>query len=532
MTAARETGVVVGVGHNDHRHDPLWQLVKDTVESGRIGKLAAVEANTSHSGGLCGPADQWRFDPERNPGGMLFQCGVHSLHELMYLFGPVREVAAMFRYDVHPIRTAQVAQTLLRFDSGLVGSLNAYHVTAYNHRIRLFGTKGNLYIDTHVRRATFQERKQGEPEPAGEVPIPPSKNEKEHSCGNVMSFADAIHGKIKTPGPACSKARGPWPSCSRATGPERRSEPWRWNCRAERRPASSTGYRVSSIQYRPSGTPHHARGPVHATASYRGGADQRQGVPALGEPGGMHRQIRSAAEVGVELILFAESVVQSYDLSPENLALAEPLTGPLCRQLAAWAAQYPMVICAGFYERDADRLYNSCVVVTPGGEVRSQRKHSLTPGEIEAHISPGPRERTVFEFNGIRMGILVCADTGIEGLSDLLRQQKIEYKLIPTAGGGKLADMLHESDLASPDVRKTYEENRPRVFNTKAIMSEEDCPVCGFAAANALGYDGKNACHQGHCMIVDNNRIMRAHIPGTIVLEHQQDQMAHAALSF
>ena len=33
-------------------------------------------------------------------------------------------------------------------------------------------------------------------------------------------------------------------------------------------------------------------------------------------------------------------------------------------------------------------------------------------------------------------------------------------------------------------------------------------------------------------MIVDNQQVMRAQIPGTIVLEHMQDQMVHARLDF
>jgi hypothetical protein len=38
--------------------------------------------------------------------------------------------------------------------------------------------------------------------------------------------------------------------------------------------------------------------------------------------------------------------------------------------------------------------------------------------------------------------------------------------------------------------------------------------------------------HQGHCSIVDKNRVLRAQIPGTNVVEHFLDQMAHAVLYF
>jgi len=45
-----------------------------------------------------------------NPGGMLFQCGVHALHELMFYFGPIRRVMALMRYDIHTTATADVAK--------------------------------------------------------------------------------------------------------------------------------------------------------------------------------------------------------------------------------------------------------------------------------------------------------------------------------------------------------------------------------------------------------------------------------------
>ncbi len=244
----------------------------------------------------------------------------------------------------------------------------------------------------------------------------------------------------------------------------------------------------------------------------------------------IHRQVRSAAAVGVDVILFAETCIHAYELSAENKALAEPVDGPLTAQVGVWAREYGLTIMAGFLERDGDALYNSHVVACPDGILAAQRKHSITPGEIEGGISPGPRERTVFTFNGVRTAVVICADTGIVGLADDLRAQGVEYCFIPTAGGGQYADYLHEADLDTEDGRRRYIENRPRVHNTQAILTEAN--LGPFASANAMGYDGYYACHQGHCMIIDRNLVMRAQIPGTIVLEHLQDQMIHAVLTF
>ena len=141
----RKTGVVIGVGHNDHRHDPVALTTRKMIETGALGKVATFEKTTCHSGGFMIKPGDWRGDPEKNPGGMLFQCGCHALHELMFYFGPVTGVSATMRYDVHTTQTADVALCHLTFASGLIGSLNAYHVSPYRYTLNIFGTKMSLY---------------------------------------------------------------------------------------------------------------------------------------------------------------------------------------------------------------------------------------------------------------------------------------------------------------------------------------------------------------------------------------------------
>jgi UDP-N-acetylglucosamine 3-dehydrogenase len=187
----RETGRVVGLGHNHCRSNGLLRLAKEYVESGKLGTVVAYEENSSHSGGLEIKPGDWRGLADRNPGGMLFQCGVHALHGLNYLFGPVTAVQAMMRYDANPVtQTADAANVLLRHPSGLVGTLNCYHVTAYCHELRIFGTKGNLYLDTHKNLAWFQPRKRNEVEDREPVPVPAS--EAGHDYANVAEWFRAI----------------------------------------------------------------------------------------------------------------------------------------------------------------------------------------------------------------------------------------------------------------------------------------------------------------------------------------------------
>ena len=192
LAMQRKTGLVVGVGHNDHSHDAHSVTIKRMIAEGEFGTVATFEKTTAHSGGLEIKPGDWRGDPEKNPGGMLFQCGCHALHELMFYFGPVSSVSCMMRYDVHTTLTADVAHCLLEFESGLVGTLSAYHVTPYRHTLNIFGTKMNLYIDTHAYGdpdyIAIQRRKNCLMEPH----VPFTFTGVTDPCGNLRSFYTAV----------------------------------------------------------------------------------------------------------------------------------------------------------------------------------------------------------------------------------------------------------------------------------------------------------------------------------------------------
>lgn len=170
---SEETGSIVGVGHSDNQTNPLSMLAHKLIKEGTLGTVACYEENSSHSGGLEIKPGEWRGLADRNPGGMLFQCGVHALHSISDIFGPVTAVNAMMRYDANPnTQTADVANVLLRHASGIVGTLNCYHITAYFHKFRIFGTKASLYLDNHEKRAFLQERKRNEVEHVVEIALP------------------------------------------------------------------------------------------------------------------------------------------------------------------------------------------------------------------------------------------------------------------------------------------------------------------------------------------------------------------------
>lgn len=193
----KKSGVVIGLGHNDHTEMETSQKIKQMIDSKEIGNIVAFEKTTCHSGGQMIKPGDWRGDPEKNPGGMLFQCGVHAFHELIYYFGAVKSIKCTMRYDAHSgTKTADAAICIIEFESGVIGSLNAYHVSPYRHTLNIFGTKRNIYkqerfFDEGTTMFYQEDFLDGDEQPLHKVPLQAieGKNDK---GGNLRSFYNAI----------------------------------------------------------------------------------------------------------------------------------------------------------------------------------------------------------------------------------------------------------------------------------------------------------------------------------------------------
>jgi len=145
LEAQKKSGCNVFVGHKDHMTDPFCMKITDLLKSNEIGKIVSFEYTTCHNGGLLIKEGDWRGDKENNPGGMLFQCGVHAFHELIYLFGKIKKIGCFMRYDIHTTQTADSAVCIIEFENGITGTLNTYHVCSYRHTFNIFGDKKNIY---------------------------------------------------------------------------------------------------------------------------------------------------------------------------------------------------------------------------------------------------------------------------------------------------------------------------------------------------------------------------------------------------
>lgn len=138
--------------------------------------------------------------------------------------------------------------------------------------------------------------------------------------------------------------------------------------------------------------------------------------PRVGDPAGNRRRsielIDEAAAAGADLIVLPELCNSGYVFASDEEAreLAEPVPGgETCGLWAEAARRHDAHIVAGINERADDGLFNSAVVIGPGGHVGTYRKVHLWNQE-NRFFRPGDRGFPVFDTPLGRIGVLICYD--------------------------------------------------------------------------------------------------------------------------
>ena len=236
----------------------------------------------------------------------------------------------------------------------------------------------------------------------------------------------------------------------------------------------------------------------------------------------MEPLIRQAAGGGARLILFAESGLTGCEAAERTWKRAVVLGDDTCCRLHRLARDCGMVIAAGFIERDGNVHHNSHGVFYPDGTLVVQRKARITQVEQPIpNMQGGPEERTVFEVDGVKCALSICADTGIEDLLNKLARAGVQLHLVPTAGcsaGRSLG--FAEAELDDPRRLDEY-----LVKAESVVFSRDAIRWCrqhrlAMACCNQMADDGKTYFHCGHSMLVDSTGELVGLIPGSFVFEH------------
>jgi len=135
--------------------------------------------------------------------------------------------------------------------------------------------------------------------------------------------------------------------------------------------------------------------------------------PLLGEVEKNLELIESGlSDAKADLIVLPELATTGYMLGSREKAfeLAEPVPGgntfELMRELAS---RLNAAIVTGMAERDGEKVYNSALAVLPDGSHHVYRKTHLFFEEKEL-FDPGDTGFFVFDFRGVKIGMMICFD--------------------------------------------------------------------------------------------------------------------------
>jgi predicted amidohydrolase len=154
-----------------------------------------------------------------------------------------------------------------------------------------------------------------------------------------------------------------------------------------------------------------------------------------------------AAADRVDLVLFPELVIHGH-CTPNTWELAESVPdGPSTARLAEIAGRHKLVISAGMSEKERDIVYNTQVLVGPGGYIGKQRKLHLS--RDESFFYKGGRELPVFDLGFCKVGMVICYDNQFPEIARVLALRGADLILMPHAARFKTWEATPESEAAA-----------------------------------------------------------------------------------
>ncbi len=148
----------------------------------------------------------------------------------------------------------------------------------------------------------------------------------------------------------------------------------------------------------------------------------------------IRRGLAEAAGRDARLVVFPECALTGYcfQSKDEAWAHAQTLPGPASDTLAGDCARLGVFAAVGLLERDGERMFNSCLLVGPGGLVAGYRKVHLPCLGVDCFTTPGDRAFAVHDLGGLRLGINICYDGSFPESSRVLALLGADLVVLPT----------------------------------------------------------------------------------------------------
>jgi len=200
--------------------------------------------------------------------------------------------------------------------------------------------------------------------------------------------------------------------------------------------------------------------------------------------------IDKAAAQGAKLIVLPELANTGYVFNSreEAFSLAETVPGgPTTDLLINKAKEKNIYIATGISEREGKVLYNSAVLVGPGGYIGKYRKSHIWDEE-KIFFEPGNLGFPVFDLPLGRVGIMICYDGWFPEVTRILKLQGADLVLNPT-NWVYVPGVITEEKPVSPDMHSAFAHaNSMFIISADRIGKERGVPFLGLS--NIAGPSG------------------------------------------
>jgi predicted amidohydrolase len=227
-------------------------------------------------------------------------------------------------------------------------------------------------------------------------------------------------------------------------------------------------------------------------------------------------ELARARRAGAELIIFPECALTGYCFTSldEARPMAETIPGPSTEKLAAAAQILECTVVVGLLESEGERIYNSAIVVGPGGLLGVHRKAHLPCLGVDWRTTPGDTPLQVFDTAHGKVGINICFDVSFPEAARVLKLRGAQLLAIPTNWPVGSDIWAH-----TPNVRAT--ENHFHVVAANRVGEERGWRFAGHS--KIVDFAGKVHAEAGEAEetilyaeldlpAADQNRVIR--IPG------------------
>lgn len=148
----------------------------------------------------------------------------------------------------------------------------------------------------------------------------------------------------------------------------------------------------------------------------------------------MRDRIDRAVDERARVVVFPEAMMARFGtrLRP----IAEPLEGPWARSVAEMAREANVLVVAGMFTPDGDRVRNTLLITGPDTHRGYDKIHLYDVGEFrESKTVAGGSEPVVLSVDGVRLGMATCYDVRFPALFQDLAERGTDAVVVPTSWG-------------------------------------------------------------------------------------------------